>query len=105
MPVNEAIGLTFARVLRSFLRQDPDASWGETRAIWKRRRLPFGFPNRASRSSLLCTPTSPGAITRLIDMGVEPLSDFITLEAVLVNVCCAAFAATAVRLSNLMIPA
>src|SRR5205814_8336711 len=34
LPVNEAIGLTFARALRSFLRQDPDRIMvGETRDI------------------------------------------------------------------------
>src|SRR6266498_89735 len=34
VPVNEAIGLTFARVLRSFLRQDPDRIMvGETRDL------------------------------------------------------------------------
>jgi type IV pilus assembly protein PilB len=41
VPVNEAIGLTFARVLRSFLRQDPDRIMvGETRDL-DTRRLPF----------------------------------------------------------------
>ena len=34
VPVNDAIGLTFARVLRSFLRQDPDRIMvGETRDL------------------------------------------------------------------------
>ncbi|PYK57335.1 MAG: pilus assembly protein PilB [Verrucomicrobia bacterium] len=64
VPVNENIGLTFARVLRAFLRQDPDRIMvGETRDLE--------------------TNDAPGAITRLIDMGVEPFLVSSTLEAVL----------------------
>ncbi len=61
VPVNEAIGLTFARILRSFLRQDPDRIMvGETRdletaqiSIQASARLaarPISLTNRCSRN-------------------------------------------------------
>jgi type IV pilus assembly protein PilB len=70
VPVNEAIGLTFARVLRSFLRQDPQISIQASLT----GHLVF---------TTLHTNDAPGAITRLIDMGVEPFLISSTLEAVL----------------------
>ncbi len=71
--VRPKIGLTFASVLRSFLRQDPDIMLvGETRD--------FETAEIAIQAALtghlvfttLHTNDAPGAITRLIDMGVEP---------------------------------
>src|SRR5437867_2456816 len=84
VPVNEAIGLTFARALRAFLRQDPDRIMiGETRdletaqiAIQASLTGHLGF-------TTLHTNDAPGAITRLIDMGVEPFLISATLAAVL----------------------
>lgn len=84
VPVNEAIGLTFARVLRAFLRQDPDRIMvGETRDE-KTAQISI----QASLTghlvfTTLHTNDAPGAITRLIDMGVEPFLISSTLEAVL----------------------
>ncbi len=84
IPVNEAIGLTFARVLRSFLRQDPDIILvGEIRD-----RETSEIAIQASLTghlvfSTLHTNDAAGAITRLIDMGVEPFLISSTLEAVL----------------------
>jgi Flp pilus assembly CpaF family ATPase len=72
VPVNEAIGLTFARALRAFLRQDPDRIMvGETRDS---RRADFhpGITHWPPGFTTLHTNDAPGAITRLIDMGVEP---------------------------------
>jgi len=72
-PVNADIGLTFASVLRSFLRQSPDVILvGEIRD--------FETADIAVRAALtghlvfstLHTNDAPGAITRLIDMGVPP---------------------------------
>jgi type II secretory ATPase GspE/PulE/Tfp pilus assembly ATPase PilB-like protein len=67
------IGLTFASALRSTLRQDPDVIMvGEIRDLETAE-----ISIRASLTghlvfSTLHTNDAPGAITRLIDMGVEP---------------------------------
>ncbi|MGH8092651.1 MAG: GspE/PulE family protein [Chthoniobacterales bacterium] len=84
VPVNDAIGLTFARVLRAFLRQDPDRIMiGETRDLETAQ-----IAVRASLTghlvfTTLHTNDAPGAIARLIDMGVEPFLISSTLAAVL----------------------
>jgi type IV pilus assembly protein PilB len=84
IPVNEAVGLTFARVLRSFLRQDPDIILvGEIRD-----KETAEIAIQASLTghlvfSTLHTNDASGAITRLIDMGVEPFLISSTLESVL----------------------
>lgn len=73
IPVNADIGLTFAAGLRGLLRQSPDIIMvGEIRD--------FETADIAIKASLtgelvlstLHTNDAPGAITRLIDMGVEP---------------------------------
>ncbi len=84
IPVHEAIGLTFARVLRAFLRQDPDIIMvGEIRD-----KETAEIAIQASLTghlvfSTLHTNDAPGAVTRLIDMGVEPFLISSTIEAVL----------------------
>lgn len=84
IPVHEAIGLTFARVLRAFLRQDPDIIMvGEIRD-----KETAEIAIQASLTghlvfSTLHTNDAPGAVTRLIDMGVEPFLISSTLEGVL----------------------
>lgn len=71
--VNTKVGLTFASGLRSILRQDPDVVMvGEIRD-----RETAEIAIQASLTghlvlSTLHTNDSPGAITRLIDMGIEP---------------------------------
>jgi type II secretory ATPase GspE/PulE/Tfp pilus assembly ATPase PilB-like protein len=71
--VRPDIGLTFARALRSFLRQDPDIIMvgeirdGETAEIAIQAALTGHLV-----FSTLHTNDSAGAFTRLIDMGVEP---------------------------------
>lgn len=71
--VQSEIGLTFASVLRSVLRQDPDILMiGEIRD-----RETADIAIRASLTghlvlSTLHTNDSPGALTRLIDMEIEP---------------------------------
>src|SRR5467141_909984 len=84
VPVNEAIGLTFARVLRSFLRQDPDRIMvGETRDLETAQIAIQASLTGHLVFTTLHTNDASGAITRLIDMGVEPFLISATLEAVL----------------------
>jgi type IV pilus assembly protein PilB len=84
VPVNEAIGLTFARTLRAFLRQDPDRIMvGETRDLETAQISIQASLTGHLVFTTLHTNDSPGAITRLIDMGVEPFLISSTLEAVL----------------------
>jgi type IV pilus assembly protein PilB len=84
VPVNEAIGLTFARVLRSFLRQDPDRIMiGETRDVETAQIAIQASLTGHLVFTTLHTNDAPGAVTRLIDMGVEPFLISSTLEAVL----------------------
>jgi type IV pilus assembly protein PilB len=84
VPVNEAIGLTFARTLRAFLRQDPDRIMvGETRDLETAEISIQAALTGHLVFTTLHTNDAPGAITRLIDMGVEPFLISSTLEAVL----------------------
>ncbi len=84
VPVNEAIGLTFARVLRAFLRQDPDRIMvGETRDLETAQIAIQASLTGHLVFTTLHTNDAPGAITRLIDMGTEPFLISSTIEAVL----------------------
>ena len=84
VPVNEAIGLTFGRILRSFLRQDPDRIMvGETRDLETAQIAIQASLTGHLVFTTLHTNDAPGAVTRLIDMGVEPFLISSTLEAVL----------------------
>jgi type IV pilus assembly protein PilB len=84
VPMNEGIGLTFARVLRAFLRQDPDRIMiGETRDLETAQIAIQASLTGHLVFTTLHTNDAPGAITRLIDMGVEPFLISATLEAVL----------------------
>jgi type IV pilus assembly protein PilB len=84
VPVNEAIGLNFARVLRAFLRQDPDRIMvGETRDLETAQIAIQASLTGHLVFTTLHTNDAPGAVTRLIDMGVEPFLISSTLEAVL----------------------
>ncbi len=84
VPVNEAIGLNFARVLRAFLRQDPDRIMvGETRDLETAQIAIQASLTGHLVFTTLHTNDAPGAIARLIDMGVEPFLISSTLDAVL----------------------
>jgi type IV pilus assembly protein PilB len=84
VPVNEAIGLSFARVLRAFLRQDPDHIMvGETRDLETAQIAIQASLTGHLVFTTLHTNDAPGAIARLIDMGVEPFLISSTLDAVL----------------------
>jgi type IV pilus assembly protein PilB len=73
MQVNPKVDLTFANGLRSILRQDPDVIMvgemrdGETAEIAIQAALTGHLV-----FSTLHTNDAPGAVTRMIDMGVEP---------------------------------
>jgi type IV pilus assembly protein PilB len=84
VPVNDAIGLSFARALRAFLRQDPDRIMiGETRDLETAQIAIQASLTGHLVFTTLHTNDAPGAITRLIGMGVEPFLISATLEAVL----------------------
>lgn len=71
--VNSKIGLNFARVLRAFLRQDPDIILvGETRDHETAEIAIQAALTGHLVFTTLHTNDAPGAITRLIDMRVEP---------------------------------
>jgi type IV pilus assembly protein PilB len=84
VPVNEAIGMTFGRALRSFLRQDPDIIMvGEMRDLETAQISIQASLTGHLVFTTLHTNDAPGAVTRMIDMGVEPFLISSTLEAVL----------------------
>jgi len=84
VPVNEGIGLNFARILRAFLRQDPDRIMvGETRDLETAQISIQASLTGHLVFTTLHTNDAPGAVTRMIDMGVEPFLISSTLEAVL----------------------
>jgi general secretion pathway protein E len=84
MQVRAEIGLTFASALRHVLRQDPDVIMvGEIRD-----RETADIAIRASLTghlvfSTLHTNDAPGAITRLVDMGIEPFLVASAIELVI----------------------
>jgi general secretion pathway protein E len=84
MQVRSEIGLTFASALRHVLRQDPDVIMvGEIRD-----RETADIAIRASLTghlvfSTLHTNDAPGAITRLVDMGIEPFLVASAIELVI----------------------
>ena len=83
VPVNEAIGLDFARCLRAFLRQDPDRILvGETRDLETAQIAIQASLTGHLVFTSLHTNDSTGAITRLIDMGVEPFLISASLELI-----------------------
>ena len=82
--VNEGIGMTFGKALRSFLRQDPDVIMlGEMRDLETSQIAIQASLTGHLVLTTLHTNDAPGAVTRLIDMGVEPFLISSTLMAVL----------------------
>jgi type IV pilus assembly protein PilB len=71
--INEGMGMTFAKALRSFLRQDPDIILvGETRDLETASITIEAALTGHLVVTTLHTNSSTEAITRLVDMGVEP---------------------------------
>ncbi len=92
--VSEKAGLTFARGLRSILRHDPDVILiGEIRDAETAQIAVQASLTGHLVFSTLHTNDAPGAVTRLVDMGVEPYLVASSLEACmaqrLVRVLCA----------------
>ena len=84
VPVNDGIGLSFARVLRAFLRQDPDRILvGEIRDLDTAQIAIQASLTGHLVLSTLHTNDAPGAVTRLVDMGTEPFLVAASLEGVL----------------------
>ena len=73
LPINEAVGMTFDRALRAFLRQDPDVIMlGEIRDIESGQMAVQAALTGHLVFSTLHTNDAAGAVTRFVDMGVEP---------------------------------
>ncbi|MFH1239171.1 MAG: ATPase, T2SS/T4P/T4SS family, partial [bacterium] len=81
IPINAKVGLSFAEVLRTVLRQDPNVIMiGEIRDVETAEIAIRAALTGHLVFSTLHTNDAPGAVTRLIDMGVEP---FLIASAIL----------------------
>jgi len=84
MPIDPAIGNTFAQCLRSILRQDPDKILvGEIRDLETAEIAVQASLTGHMVFSTLHTNDAPSTVTRLRDMGIPPFLITATLEAVL----------------------
>ena len=87
--VNVDTGLTFARALRSFLRQDPDVILvGEVRDL---ETAQIGIQASLTGHlvfSTLHTNDAPSSVARLLDLGVEPFLITATFEGVIAQRLC-----------------
>ena len=73
VPINDAVGMTFNKARRAFLRQDPDRILvGEIRDFETAQTAIEASLTGHFVFSTLHTNDSAGAVTRLVDMGVEP---------------------------------
>lgn len=87
--VNVDAGLTFARALRSFLRQDPDVILvGEVRDLETAQIAIQASLTGHLVFSTLHTNDAPSAVARLLDLGVEPFLITATFEAVIAQRLC-----------------
>jgi len=81
--VRPDVGLTFARALRSFLRQDPDIILvGEVRDLETAQISVQASLTGHLVFTTLHTNDAPSAVARLLDLGLEPFLITATLEAV-----------------------
>ena len=84
VPVNDAIGMTFERVLRAFLRQDHDKILvGEMRDLDTAKIAIQASLTGHLVLSTLHTNDAAGAVTRLVDMGTQPFLVAASLEGIL----------------------
>ncbi len=84
VPINEGIGVTFPRVLRAFLRQDPDRILvGEIRDQDTAQIAIQAALTGHLVLSTLHTNDAAGAVTRFVDMGVQPFLLSATLLGIL----------------------
>ena len=94
VPIDAKAGNTFAKVLRAFLRQDPDVMMiGEIRDLETAEIAIQAALTGHFVFSTLHTNDAAGAVTRFVDMNVAPYLLSSTLEGVLgqrlVRTCCA----------------
>jgi type IV pilus assembly protein PilB len=81
--VNSDIGLTFARCLRAYLRQDPDIILvGETRDLETAQISVQSSLTGHLVFTTLHTNDAPTSIARLLDLGLEPFLITATLEGI-----------------------
>jgi len=84
VPINHGVGMDFAKVLRAFLRQDPDKIMvGEIRDLETAQIAVQASLTGHVVLTTLHTNDAAGAVTRLIDMGLEPFLIAASLETVL----------------------
>ncbi len=84
VPIKESIGMSFAKALKAFLRQDPDRIMvGEIRDMETARIAIQAALTGHLVFSTLHTNDSAGTVTRLVDMGIEPFLITSSLVAVL----------------------
>ena len=82
-PVRADVGMTFARALRCFLRQDPDIILvGEIRDLETAQISVQASLTGHLVFSTLHTNDAPSAIARLMDLGLEPFLITATIEAI-----------------------
>ncbi|MEW5693420.1 MAG: ATPase, T2SS/T4P/T4SS family [Candidatus Hydrogenedentota bacterium] len=82
--VNERVGLTFASALRSILRQDPDIVMiGEVRDVETAEIAVQASLTGHLVLATLHTNEAASAITRLVDMGIEPFLLTSTVRAII----------------------
>lgn len=83
-PINDAVGMTFERALRAFLRQDPDRILvGEIRDFVTAQIAIEASLTGHFVFSTLHTNDAASTVTRLVDMGVEPFLIASSLAGVL----------------------
>ena len=83
VPINEDIGVTYPAVLRTVLRQDPDKILvGEIRDAETAQVAVEASLTGHTVLATVHTNDAPSAITRLVDLGLEPFLITATLEAV-----------------------
>jgi type II secretory ATPase GspE/PulE/Tfp pilus assembly ATPase PilB-like protein len=82
--INESVGLTFARCLRSILRQDPDKVLvGEIRDVETAQIAVQAALTGHLVFSTLHTNSAAATVTRLLDMGMEPFLITSSMEGII----------------------
>ncbi len=82
--INEEVGVTYSACLRSILRQDPDIILvGEIRDLETAQIAVEASLTGHVVFSTLHTNDAPAAITRLLDLGVEPFLISATIEGII----------------------
>ncbi|TAJ16786.1 MAG: type II/IV secretion system protein [Planctomycetota bacterium] len=84
VPINDEIGVSYARVLRTALRQDPDKILvGEIRDKETAAVAVEASLTGHTVFATVHTNDAPSAVTRLLDLAVEPFLITATLEAII----------------------